>query len=135
MSSKNILFKNKYKKLYKQYQKLIKKTALADPLDLFLLQLRFVRDYYLLMEPLTIDSQDNVKTATITTAIAEYEAYYNCVSKYFDNTGNLIIPEETDKTPEQLREEFAKEKAFHWSYFWELVKLNIESWLEIYVAL
>ena len=50
------LFNKKYKKLNKAYIKTIKKAEL-DPLDHFVLQLRYLRDYFILTEELTIGDQ------------------------------------------------------------------------------
>ena len=58
------LFNKRYKKLNKAYIKTIKKAEL-DPLDHFVLQLRYLRDYFILTEELTIGDQENLKISTI----------------------------------------------------------------------
>lgn len=70
-------------------------------LNIFIEHLRYLRDLMILS---TNDDLDkiNTKLATIITAVAEYEASVN-----------------TDK------------KVFHWNNFCELVKQNMEDWLEL----
>lgn len=70
-------------------------------LNIFIEHLRYLRDLMILS---TNDDLDkiNTKLATIITAVAEYEASIN-----------------TDQ------------KVFHWNNFCELVKQNMEDWLEL----
>jgi hypothetical protein len=70
-------------------------------LNIFIEHLRYLRDSMILS---TNDDLDkiNTKLATIITAVAEYEASVN-----------------TDQ------------KVFHWNNFCELVKQNMEDWLEL----
>ena len=127
-------FKKKYKKLYKAYIKKFKKHSEflnpQDKLDYFVDYLRFVRDYLILSEPITVDGVENIKTASIASAIAEFEAYKDCFNKYFEIDGNLVKKKATCEF-EDYNNQYAKEKAYHWACFWELVKLNIESWFDI----
>lgn len=73
-----------------------KKTGLK----MFVEYLRYLRDLMIL----STESLDKANTefATITTAIAEYEASLN-----------------------------TEQKTFHWNNFCELVKQNMEDWLEL----
>lgn len=123
------LFNKKYKKLNKAYIKTIKKAEL-DPLDHFVLQLRYLRDYFILTEELTIGDQENLKISTIALAIAEYEAYYNCINNYYDISNNNLVQLDPTKSKEEVRKTFEDEQNYHWTCFWELIKLNIEGWLQ-----
>lgn len=73
-------------------------------LDMFVEYLRYLRDLMILSVDgdLEKDSKTNMKLATIVTAIAEYEASIA-----------------------------AEQKVFHWNNFCELVKQNMEDWLEL----
>lgn len=73
-------------------------------LDMFVEYLRYLRDLMILSADVDLekDSKTNMKLATIITTVAEYEA-------------SLA----TDQ------------KAFHWNNFCELVKQNMEDWLEL----
>lgn len=122
------LFSKKYKKLNKAYIKTIKKAEL-DPLDHFVLQLRYLRDYFILTEELVIGEQENLKISTIALAIAEYEAYCNCINSYYDTSNNNLVQLDQTKSKEEVRKAFEEERDYHWAYFWEMVKFNIEGWL------
>jgi hypothetical protein len=121
-------FEKKYKKLYKAYIKAIKKSTL-NPLDHFVLQLKLLRDRSLLMEELIVDGQENLKVATLALAVAEYEAYKSCINRYYDTSNNNIIQLDSSKSKEDVRQAYEAELAYHWTYFWELLKLNLEGWL------
>lgn len=123
------LFSKKYKKLNKAYIKTIKKAEL-DPLDHFVLQLRYLRDYFILTEEIVIGEQENLKISTIALAIAEYEAYCNCINNYYDTSNNNLVQLDQTKSKEEVRKAFEEERDYHWAYFWEMVKFNIEGWLQ-----
>jgi hypothetical protein len=75
-------------------------------LVLFVEYLRYLRDTLIIKVPtaLTNESAHKTKIATLATAIAEFDTY-------------RISQEESKKT-------------FHWNNFCELIKLNMEEWLE-----
>ncbi len=77
-------------------------------LNLFIEYLRYVRDKIVISSnSLDTTLPENFLVASITTAVAEFEAYENY---YISNAS------------EQLQK-------FHWDNFWELVKQNLEEWL------
>jgi hypothetical protein len=73
-------------------------------LDMFVEYLRYLRDLMILSAAgdLEQESKTNIRLATIITAIAEYEASAN-----------------------------TEQKVFHWNNFCELVRQNMEDWLEL----
>ena len=73
-------------------------------LDIFVEHLRYLRDLMILSieDDLEKVNKTNTKLITITTAVAEYEASLN-----------------------------TEQKAFHRNNFCELVKQNMEEWLEL----
>jgi hypothetical protein len=75
-------------------------------LVLFVEYLKYLRDSLILETPVDLNRQELTKTkiATLVTTIAEFETYK--------------INQDKDK------------KTFHWNNFCELVKLNMEEWLE-----
>ena len=92
-----------YKKSFNILNKSLFQSKTAG-LNIFIEYLRYLRDSMILSvdEDLEKVNKTNVKLATIITAVAEYEA-------------SLA----TDQ------------KAFHWNNFCELVKQNMEDWLEL----
>lgn len=94
-------------KAYKKSLKMINKSFFKSNtigLLLFAEYLRYIRDSALLSIKEDVQETNKVSTQLniITAAIAEFEA---CA--------------DSDK------------KAFHWNNFWELVKQNMEDWLEL----
>lgn len=88
-----------YKKSFTTLNKAFFKSKNTG-LKMFIEYLRYLRDLMILS---TEDAdKTNAKLATITTAIAEYEASLN-----------------------------TEQKVFHWNNFCELVKQNMEDWLEL----
>lgn len=73
-------------------------------LDIFVEYLRYLRDLMILSADVDLEknSKINTQVATIITAIAEYEASTN-----------------------------TEQKVFHWNNFCELVRQNMEDWLEL----
>jgi hypothetical protein len=74
-------------------------------LTFFVDYLKYLRDC-IIINTEDLDENELIKTkiATLVTAIAEYDTYKAC--------------QDTEK------------RAFHWNNFCELVKLNMEEWLE-----
>jgi hypothetical protein len=84
-----------------------------------------MRDYYILTEPLVLESgEENLKIASIATAISEYERYKTCINKYYFENGSRKI----EGTSEEVQNKYNVEKKFHWNNFWNLVNLNMEDW-------
>ena len=71
----------------------------------FINYLRYIRDTLVIGN---INDSEQTKLNTIITAIAEFDAYVECLK-----TKNL------------------KQKTFHWETFCELVKQNMEEWLDL----
>ena len=128
-------FKKEFKQLYKAYDKVLKKDhaesvkKLTNNMDYFIDYLKFMRDYYILTEPLILESgEENLRIASLATAISEYEQYQTCIHKYYGFEGQQIV-HKADSTREDVQQQYNIEKAFHWNNFWELVKLNMEDWM------
>ncbi len=92
-----------YKKSFNALNKSLIQSKTAG-LDIFIEHLRYLRDSMILSTEDDLEKiyNTNTKLTMITAAVAEYEAYAN-----------------TDQ------------KVFHWNNFWELVKQNMEEWLEL----
>lgn len=92
-----------YKKSFATLNKSILQSKSAG-LSIFVEHLRYLRDSMILLADGDLEKiyKTNTKLATIITAVAEYEAYVD-----------------TDQT------------LFHWNNFCELVKQNMEDWLEL----
>ena len=92
-----------YKKSFNTLNKSFFQSKTAG-LNMFVEYLRYLRDLMILSAEVDLEKVNNTNTrlATIITAIAEYEASIS-----------------TDQ------------RAFHWSNFCELVKQNMEDWLEL----
>jgi hypothetical protein len=128
-------FKIGYKQLYKKYNKKLQTLhknnfeGLVNNMDYFITYLKFMRDYYILTEPLIVnDGDENLKIATLATAVAEYENYQNCIHNYYMFTGEIAKPK-VEGTSEEIQAKYTAEKAFHWNSFWNLVRLNMEEWM------
>lgn len=122
-------FKKNYKRLYKAYLynlKKIKYKNIKIPAEYFVDYLRFLRDFFIMTEPIVIDDRENLKMSSIASAIAEFEAYKQC-AELESTTLQLATSDQT-----ALTEKYTTDKNFHWACFWELVKLNIESWCNNY---
>lgn len=102
--------KKEIKQLNKAYEisfARLQKSIFTDKkngLILFTEYLKYLRDSIVLQEPYEESEDAKLKLATVITAIAEFEAY-------------------TQATGQQ--------KTFHWNNFCELIKQNMEDWLEI----
>lgn len=94
-------------KAYKQSFSTLNKSLFqvkSAGLNIFVEHLKYLRDSMILSTEENLYKADNtnIKLTTIITAIAEYEAS-SC----------------------------AEQHDFHWNNFWELVKQNMEDWLEL----
>ena len=128
-------FTKEFKQLYKAYDKSLKTyhadnfKSLTNCMDYFVTYLKFMRDYYILTEPFVTDSgEENLKIASLATAISEYENYQMCEHKYYGFDGTNIIYK-VEGTSEEVQQKYTREKTFHWDNFWNLVRLNMEDWM------
>ncbi len=92
-----------YKKSFNALNKSVFQSKTAG-LNIFIEHLRYLRDSMILSAEYDLEKayEIDTKLATITIAVAEYEAYAN-----------------------------TEQKVFHWNNFCELVKQNMEDWLEL----
>jgi hypothetical protein len=93
-------------KSYKKSFKCLNKNFFEDRntgLLLFIEYLKYIRDSMILSS--TEGRDEQLKITSIITAIAEFEAYNSCRD--------------------------SRNKMFHWNNFHELVKQNMEEWLQI----
>lgn len=94
-------YRKNFKALSKQFFN-NKETGLI----FFIEYLRYIRDHLVLEPNSTLDENlTKTKLATLVTAIAEADAYF---------------------TSQDITK-----KTFHWSNFCELMKLNMEDWLDL----
>jgi hypothetical protein len=98
-------------KTYDYTLKILRKDFFSNNyagLNLFIEYLRYIRDK-IIINSNSLDEKlpENFLAASITTAIAEFEAYEN----YHISNANKQL------------------QNFHWNNFWELVKQNLEEWL------
>lgn len=128
-------FTKEFKQLCQTYDKVLKNDhatnfkSLTNPMSYFVDYLKFMRDYYILTEPLVLESgEENLKIAAIATAVSEYEQYQNCIHKYYGFDGAQVIYK-TAASSEEVQKQYNKEKMFHWNNFWNLVRLNMEDWM------
>jgi hypothetical protein len=128
-------FTKEFKQLYQTYDKALKDVhttnfkSLTNCMEYMVTYLKFMRDYYILTEPLVIDSgEENMKIAAIATAVSEYEQYQNCIHKYYGFDGTQVIYK-VSGTSEEVQQQYNKEKTFHWNNFWNLIRLNMEDWM------
>ena len=95
-------------KAYKNRLNSIQKSFFEDRhagLMLFREYLRYLRDSIIISEYNNGLENSKVKMATITAAVAEFDAYLQTLND--------------------------KQKTFHWNTFCELLKQNMEDWLNI----
>ena len=123
------VFKEEFKQLHKSYKKQLQqlqKESFDTPtmwLDYFVSYLKFLRDSLILEEPLVLENdEENLKIASIATAITTYE-------KYKINLDLCNSVAKNSEENEALINKYAQEKAFYWHNFWSLVRLNMEDWL------
>jgi hypothetical protein len=128
-------FIKEFKQLYKAYDKKLKKDHelnfkdLNNSMNYFVTYLKFMRDYYILTEPLILESgEENLKIASLATAVSEYEKYQTCEHKYYGFDGTQIIYK-VEGTSEEIQQLYNTEKTFHWNNFWNLIRLNMEDWM------
>ena len=127
-------FNKKYKELYDSYNKKLLAehklsfSTLDNSMGYFITYLKYLRDYYLLTDSnAQLEDTINVKTATLVTAVDEYEKYINCINNYYKLNGN-IVEKISDESEEEVAKKYNLEKEFHWTNFWQLVMTNIEGW-------
>lgn len=128
-------FTKEFKQLCQTYDKVLKDShtinfkALNNCMDYFVTYLKFMRDYYTLVEPLVLETgEENRKIAAIATAVSEYEQYQNCEHKYYGFDGTQVIYK-IDGTSEEIQQLYSAEKTFHWNNFWNMLRLNMEDWM------
>ena len=127
-------FSKQYGKLYKYYNKELKKChkinfkELNNNLDYFITYIRFMRDYYLLTEDV-YDPLKNEKLYYLCLAVQEYDAYYNCIHNYYNISKNLVELKDKTKTKAEVDTQYRLERAGHINNFWIIIKENIEGWL------
>ena len=127
-------FNKKYKELYDSYNKKLLAehklsfSTLDNNMGYFITYLKYLRDYYLLTDSnAQLEDTINVKTATLVTAVDEYEKYINCINNYYKLNGN-IAEKISDEPEEEVAKKYNLEKKFHWTNFWQLVMTNMEGW-------
>ena len=127
-------FNKEYKELYDSYNKRLLAehklsfSTLDNNMGYFITYLKYLRDYYLLTDNnAQLEDTINVKTATLVTAVDEYEKYINCINNYYRLNGNTI-ERISDESEEEVAKKYDIEKKFHWTNFWQLVMTNIEGW-------
>ena len=108
-------FKKDFKSLYTAYDNQLQKQNKVGlenfGLDHFITYLKFMRDYYILTEPLiSKDGTENIKIATLATAITTYDKYQVCDSLC------KTIKNNTQEN-EALLNKYTKEKEFQWHTF------------------
>jgi len=99
-------------------------SVLGNNLDYFVTYLKLLRDHYILTEK---TAEEKLKTASLITAVKEYENYNSCITKYYKIVNNEI-KKISDEPEEEVEKKFEKERTFHWTAFWKLIMLNIEDW-------
>lgn len=116
-------FTKEFKQLCQAYDKVLKNDhatnfkSLTNPMDYFVDYLKFMRDYYILTEPLILENgEENLKIASLATAISEYEKYQNCEYNYYGFDGTKVIYK-VEGTREEVQQQYNTEKTFHWNSF------------------
>lgn len=132
-----ITFKEKYRKLYRLYDKQLKKAhkksykEFMNPMDYFVTYLKFMRDYYILASE-NKNTISNSKIASLTSAVTEIAKYKDCINKYFDiDKGKAKVQPKEGKDFSEALQEYLTESQGHWIAFWALVSANMESWMEL----
>ena len=129
-------FKKKYSRLFKCYDRELRAlqkrdvAELNNPLDYFVTYIKFMRDYYILTEPIEKDGAENKKIAIIASTLSEYEQYVDCEKKYFRVGENGVVKRIVPGTQDEVLSKYNAEKAFHWNCFWQLVCLNMSDWMD-----
>ena len=106
-------FKKEFKDLCKAYEQQLKKChtvnleGLTNSMDYFVTYLKFMRDYYILSEPLVAENgEENLKIASLATAISAYTKYQTCK--------NWCASIETSANKDEaLLKKYNTEKDFH----------------------
>lgn len=106
-------FKKEFKDLCKTYEQQLKKYHLlnlediTNNLNYFVTYLKFMRDYYILTEPLITETgEENLKIASLATAISAYTKYQTC-KNWCDSL------EASENKDELLFKKYNVEKDFH----------------------
>lgn len=112
-------FTKEFKQLYKAYDKRLKEDhtlnfkSLTNSMNYFVTYLKFMRDYYILTEPLVLESgEENLKIATLASAVSEYEKYQTCEQNYYSFDGTKIVYK-IPGTTEEVQQKYSAEKNFH----------------------
>ena len=106
--------KKLYRRIYKNYQKrskkILKNNDKTNFLDLFILQLEFLRD----ATSLYLDKNLDIRLFSLCVAL---NYYYNCKKYtaiiYLQNSESISLAQEC------------------WDAFWESVKVNLQDWIEL----
>ena len=130
-------FEKKYHKLYKLYDKQLKKAhkeaykEFMNPMDYFITYLKFMRDYYILSSE-EKNTKNSIKIASLTSAVSEITDYTNCIEKYFniDKTKADVQPKDGKSFVDAMTD-YLVESEKHWTTFWALVSTNMQSWMEL----
>lgn len=123
----DLIFKAYNKKLQKLHKENFAKAS--NNLEYFVTYLRYLRDYFILNEQLKVSKQADLKITSLIMTINEYEEYTNCINKYY-NIGDTITCKDPDTPKELVMQKYGEEKSLHWQKFWQLVNINIESWVD-----
>ena len=114
-----ITFEKQYKKLYSEYNKKLLAqhkanfSAYSNNMDYFITYLKFLRDYHLLTDEVPADKEGaNLITASLVTAVSEYEKYKTCIAKYYKLEGN-VMQRITDDPEEEVAKKYNLERKFH----------------------
>lgn len=100
----------------------------GNGLSYFVTYLRMLRDYHILAGmPTEEATAADVKAATLTTALAEFDNYQTCITKYYRLNGETV-ERIGNGTEEEVAKKYNSELKFHWTNFWQLVMANIEDW-------
>jgi hypothetical protein len=88
-------------------------------MDYFITYLKFMRDYYILTESLVLDTgEENMKIASLATAVAEYEKFKNCIYNYYViSEQGVTIARKGNTSEEETLKLYNTEKEFHWNSF------------------
>lgn len=128
-------FTKEFKQLCQTYDKVLKEEhatsfkGLTNCMEYLVTYLKFMRDYYILTEPLVLEGgKENLKIASLATAVSEYEQYKLCEQKYYGFDGAKVIYK-VQGTSEEVQQQYNEEKSFHWNSFWNLMRLNMEDWM------
>lgn len=128
------------KSLKRAYKKQLKQLATINPLEYLIVSLRYLRDFYILTEPLELDEEGdttNVNILSTESAIMAYEASIQCVSKYFEIDNDsattdsyCLRPKAEYASYEDAQQAYEEESKQHWETFWGFCMMNMRYWEE-----